>query len=97
LQQTSSASEIGFTHHHSQYFAHFLTCEGIDEADALAQSSARIDLKTLNEFLLENQVLLRLVAAASLFSADIGKHLLWYTKERLPLHKIRSMSIEGAV
>ena len=39
-------SQIGFTLQHSKYFAHFLTCEGIDEADALSQSlaSARVDL-----------------------------------------------------
>lgn len=35
-----------FTHHHAKYFANYLTCESIDEADALAQSlsSARVDL-----------------------------------------------------
>lgn len=37
---------IGFTPHQAKYFAHYLTCEGIDEADTLTQSlsSARVDL-----------------------------------------------------
>lgn len=37
---------IGFTPHQAKYFAHYLTCEGIDKADTLTQSlsSARVDL-----------------------------------------------------
>lgn len=46
LQFESHMEQIGFTLYHSKYSAHFLTSEGIDEADALAQSlsSARVDL-----------------------------------------------------
>ena len=45
-QSLVDPSQIGFTLQHSKYFAHFLTCEGIDAADALSQSlaSARVDL-----------------------------------------------------
>ncbi len=46
MQQAQETTQFGFTHFHSKYFANFLTCEGIDESDALAQSlsSARVDL-----------------------------------------------------